>query len=189
MPDMLTRPWTARGAAVEHIRTARSHVDHPTGDRAGPFRDVPCARQLAAGLRGFRDLSSRISRLPAVWMSGRGVAQFRCNACRLDRLVAFSRKGRGFCPRLWRPADGRAVGAGAALAVTACKTAGAGPSRSCSASAGAQSQTALTAPGWAERRELRVQRFGDGCDCAPAIRQSQCLPAASIMAGTSCRRT
>jgi hypothetical protein len=28
-----------------------------------------------------------------------GFARFRCTACRLDRLVAFSCKGRGFCPR------------------------------------------------------------------------------------------
>jgi hypothetical protein len=28
-----------------------------------------------------------------------GFARFRCAACGLDRLVAFSCKGRGFCPR------------------------------------------------------------------------------------------
>jgi len=28
-----------------------------------------------------------------------GFARFRCTACGLDRLVAFSCKGRGFCPR------------------------------------------------------------------------------------------
>ena len=31
------------------------------------------------------------------WLAG-GFARFRCEACGLDRLVAFSCKGRGFCP-------------------------------------------------------------------------------------------
>jgi len=31
------------------------------------------------------------------WLAG-GFARFRCAACGLDRLVAFSCKGRGFCP-------------------------------------------------------------------------------------------
>ena len=31
------------------------------------------------------------------WLAG-GLARFRCAACGLDRLVAFSCKGRGFCP-------------------------------------------------------------------------------------------
>jgi hypothetical protein len=32
------------------------------------------------------------------WLAG-GFARFRCAACGQDRLVAFSCKGRGFCPR------------------------------------------------------------------------------------------
>jgi len=31
------------------------------------------------------------------WLAG-GFARFRCAACGTDRLVAFSCKGRGFCP-------------------------------------------------------------------------------------------
>ena len=32
------------------------------------------------------------------WLAG-GFARLRCGGCRHDRLVAFSCKGRGFCPR------------------------------------------------------------------------------------------
>jgi len=39
----------------------------------------------------FRDF------LQCGWLAG-GFARFRCGACGLDRLVAFSCKGRGFCP-------------------------------------------------------------------------------------------
>jgi hypothetical protein len=59
-------------------------------------------RAHAAGLRDGEGLPPFVEQefqsfLRCGWLAG-GFARFRCAACGLDRLVAFSCKGRGFCP-------------------------------------------------------------------------------------------
>ena len=58
--------------------------------RAAPLRDGEGIPRFVE--REFRDF------LRCGCLAG-GFARFRCTACGLDRLVAFSCKGRGFCPR------------------------------------------------------------------------------------------
>jgi hypothetical protein len=60
-------------------------------------------RNQAASLRGGDGLPRFVEQefrdfLRCGCLAG-GFARFRCAACGLDRLVAFSCKGRGFCPR------------------------------------------------------------------------------------------
>ena len=59
-------------------------------------------RAQAASLRDGEGLPRFVEQefrdfLRCGWLAG-GFARFRCTACGLDRLVAFSCKGRGFCP-------------------------------------------------------------------------------------------
>jgi hypothetical protein len=59
-------------------------------------------RRQAEGLRDGEGLPTFVERafrdfLRCGWLAG-GFARFRCAACRLDRLVAFSCKGRAVCP-------------------------------------------------------------------------------------------
>jgi hypothetical protein len=87
------RLWTARGAAIERVRTARSHIDHPVRDRAGLFRDLPCARRVAAGRRGVSAICrARVPRLPALWMAGRWLRPL-C-APHADRIVSWPSRAR-----------------------------------------------------------------------------------------------
>ena len=70
------------GIVHEHFETLRA--------RAAPLRDGEGIPRFVE--REFRDF------LRCGCLAG-GFARFRCTACGLDRLVAFSCKGRGFCPR------------------------------------------------------------------------------------------
>ena len=62
-------------------------VGVPASDRAGVWGGAP---------REFVEEEFRAF-LRCGWLAG-GFARFRCTSCGLDRLVAFSCKGRGFCP-------------------------------------------------------------------------------------------
>lgn len=65
----------------EHWETFRAEAAHLRDD---------------AGLSGFVEDEFR-NFLRCGWLAG-GFARFRCGACGAERLVAFSCKGRGFCP-------------------------------------------------------------------------------------------
>lgn len=64
-------------------------------DHFETFRATASLRD-GGGLPRFVEQEFR-SFLRCGWLAG-GFARFRCAACGLDRLVAFSSKGRGFCP-------------------------------------------------------------------------------------------
>jgi hypothetical protein len=101
-----------RGAAIERVRTARSHSDHALRDRAGPFRDLPCARRVAAGRRGASAICrTRVPRLSAVWMFGRRLCPLLLYRMRTGSpRGVFVQRARILSPVWWTP-DGRAVGA------------------------------------------------------------------------------
>ena len=66
---------------LQHFETFRA--------QAGALRDGEGLPRFVE--QEFRDF------LRCGWLAG-GFARFRCTSCGLDRLVAFSCKGRGFCP-------------------------------------------------------------------------------------------
>jgi hypothetical protein len=91
-PERFRRPSDAyrpRGPAAsalyqivrDHFETFRAH--------AARLRD-------GEGLPGFVEQEFR-AYLRCGWLAG-GFARLRCTRCRHERLVAFSCKGRGFCP-------------------------------------------------------------------------------------------
>ena len=59
--------------------------------RSTPERTVVLPKAVLLDLDEFRDF------LRCGWLAG-GFARFHCTSCGPDRLVAFSCKGRGFCP-------------------------------------------------------------------------------------------
>jgi hypothetical protein len=92
-----------RSACAQKLRSVRRRaVDsgqiqalarwHGVRLRVSSGRALDNLRRVAAVCR------TGVPGLSAVRMAGRGFARFRCGACGLDRLVAFSCKGRGFCP-------------------------------------------------------------------------------------------
>src|SRR3989442_6464817 len=104
------RLGAARGAAIERIRTARSHIDHLVRDRAGPFRDLPCARRLTAGRREAPAICrARVPRLPAVWMSGRGLRRISVHRLRTGSARGPFMQGPWGLSAVWRPRHCRAV--------------------------------------------------------------------------------
>lgn len=70
------------GIVRDHLETFRAH--------AASLRDGEGLPRFVE--QEFRDF------LRCGWLAA-GFARFRCTACGLDRLVAFSCQGRGFCPR------------------------------------------------------------------------------------------
>ena len=60
------------------------------------FRAQAASLREGEGLPRFVEQEFR-DFLRCGWLAG-GFARFRCTSCGLDRLVAFSCKGRGFCP-------------------------------------------------------------------------------------------
>jgi hypothetical protein len=72
---------TLHQIVLDHFETFRAH--------AASLRDGDGLPRFVE--QEFRDF------LRCGWLAG-GFARFRCAACGLDRLVAFSCKGRGFCP-------------------------------------------------------------------------------------------
>jgi hypothetical protein len=106
------------GPSIGGVPAARSRGERAVSDRARPLRDLPRARCGPAQRRGAAASSSRSSATFSVRLAG--FARLRCTRCRRERLVAFSCKGRGFCPSLppfdWcsgRPERSRGAVAGA----------------------------------------------------------------------------
>ena len=65
-------------------------------DHFETFRAQAATLRDGEGLPAFVEEEFRAF-LRCGWLAG-GFARFRCTGCGLDRLVAFSCKGRGFCP-------------------------------------------------------------------------------------------
>jgi hypothetical protein len=85
-PSAAYRPRDPAASALHHVvrdhfETFRAHAAH--------LRD-------GEGLPGFVEQEFR-DFLRCGWLAG-GFARLRCTRCRSERLVAFSCKGRGFCP-------------------------------------------------------------------------------------------
>ena len=75
---------------------AASALYHVVRDHFETFRADAAALRDSEGLPGFVEQEFR-GFLSCGWLAG-GFARLRCTRCRRDRLVAFSCKGRGFCP-------------------------------------------------------------------------------------------
>jgi hypothetical protein len=85
-PSKVYRPRDPAANALyhvvrDHFEALRAHAAH--------LRD-------GEGLPGFVEQEFR-EFLRCGWLAG-GFARLRCTRCRIERLVAFSCKGRGFCP-------------------------------------------------------------------------------------------
>jgi hypothetical protein len=81
-PSEVYRPRKPAASALyhDHFETFRARA-----------ADLCDGEGLPAFVEEFRDF------LRCGWLAG-GFARLRCSQCRSERLVAFSCKGRGFCP-------------------------------------------------------------------------------------------
>jgi hypothetical protein len=75
---------------------AASALYHVVRDHFETFRAHAAGLRDDEGLPGFVEEEFR-NFLRCGWLAG-GFARLRCTRCRTERLVAFSCKGRGFCP-------------------------------------------------------------------------------------------
>jgi len=89
-------------------RDPASVLDQVVRDHFETFRAHAAGLREGEGLPGFVDQEFR-EFLRCGWLAG-GFARLRCTRCRSERLVAFSCKGRGFCPSC----GGRRMAEGAA---------------------------------------------------------------------------
>lgn len=75
---------------------AANALYHVVRDHFETFRAHAAGLRDGEGLPGFVEQEFR-DFLRCGWLAG-GFARLRCTRCRTERLVAFSCKGRGFCP-------------------------------------------------------------------------------------------
>jgi hypothetical protein len=87
---------SCRSPGYEPRRPGESVVYQVVRDHFETFRAQAATLRDGEGLPRFVEEEFRAF-LRCGWLAG-GFARFRCTACGTDRLVAFSCKGRGFCP-------------------------------------------------------------------------------------------
>lgn len=97
-----------RGPPVDRLHAARSRLHRVVHAHLETFLATAASLRDGGGVPRFVEEEFRAF-LRCGWLAG-GFARFRCGACRAERLVAFSCKGRGFCPSC----GGRRMTAGAA---------------------------------------------------------------------------